>query len=72
MNPINPRKLHNSKWTSTAPRNKEKHFLVTKVKYDDEDGSVVLCQLEAVITKRQEAIDWTTLKNGDEWLIGWK
>ena len=30
MNPLNPKKLLNSKWTAVKPRNKEKHFLVTE------------------------------------------
>ena len=71
MNLINPRKLLHSKWTAVTPKNKEKHFLVVEVEYDD-DGSVVLCLLEAVINQRQPAVDWRNLENSDHWKQGWK
>jgi len=53
-----------------TPKNKEKHFLVTKVTYDEE-GNVTLCLLEAVLTKREQAINWQSLKNSDAWRQGW-
>ena len=68
---INPRKLLNSKWTSTSPKNKEKHFLVTDVEFDD-DEIVVACAIEAIISKRTMAIDWHDLKDSTQWLAGWK
>ncbi|MFY8275500.1 TIGR02450 family Trp-rich protein [Pseudoalteromonas sp. SSDWG2] len=71
MNKINPAKLRNSKWTAVQPRNKEKHFLVSEVEYD-EDGSVMSCSLEAVYSKNEYAIDWKELKNAEQWLQGWK
>jgi tryptophan-rich hypothetical protein len=71
MNQINPKKLLNSKWTAVAPQNKEKHFLITKMKFDEE-CEVIHCELEAVMTKRSESIDWNMLKNSDNWLLGWK
>lgn len=71
MNIVSPKKLLNSKWTAVQPRNKEKHFLVVEVEYD-EDKNVVLCVLEAVMTKRQSAIDWRDLKDIDIWRSGWK
>ena len=71
MNSINPRKLLHSKWTAVTPKNKEKHFLVVEVGYND-DGSVVLCVLEAVINQRQTGINWLDLKNSDQWKQGWK
>jgi len=67
---INPRKLLHSKWTAVTPKNKEKHFLVTKATYDEE-GNVTLCLLEAVLTKREQAINWQSLKNSDAWRQGW-
>ncbi|MCV2403608.1 TIGR02450 family Trp-rich protein [Marinomonas sp. C2222] len=71
MNQINPKKLHHSKWTAVKPIEKEKHFLVTKVEFDEE-GVVTLCQLEAILSKRQYEIDWRELKNLDKWRYGWK
>jgi len=71
MNQINPKKLLHSKWTAVTPLKKEKHFLVTEIEFDEE-GKVILCVLEAVISKRPESIEWETLKNKDKWLQGWK
>ncbi len=71
MNKINPQKLLNSKWTAVTPSNKEKHFMVTEIKFDEEDN-VTSCFIEAVMTKRLIPIDWTSLKDEDIWLHGWK
>lgn len=71
MNRINPSKLFNSKWTAVRPVNREKHFLVSEIEYE-EDGSVISCKLEAVITKNQYEIDWTELKQAEKWKQGWK
>ena len=71
MNPIHPKKLLHSKWTAVQPVNKEKHFMVTEVEFDEE-GAVVDCVIEAVMSKRTESIDWTVLKNTDNWRQGWK
>jgi tryptophan-rich hypothetical protein len=63
-------KLLNSKWTAVNPKNKEKHFIVTSVDYDE--GDVVLsCILEAVFTKREQAIDWKSLRDEQVWKQGW-
>jgi tryptophan-rich hypothetical protein len=71
MNRIDPRKLLNSKWTAAKPSNKEKHFLVTDVEFDD-DEVVVACAIEAIISKRTMAINWHDLKDSTQWLAGWK
>jgi tryptophan-rich hypothetical protein len=70
MNKLNPRKLLNSKWTAVKPVNKEKHFLVTEVEFD-EDGRVIHCLIEAVLTCRSSTIDWRSLRDSDQWLCGW-
>jgi len=71
MNQINPTKLLHSKWTAVTPQNKEKHFLVTEVEFDDE-RTVVSCILEAVMSNRAISIDWKDLKKSDLWKQGWK
>jgi len=71
MNKINPGKLLNSKWTAVNPVRKETHFLVTELEYDEE-GVVVRCLIEAVISNRSEAIEWQELTNDSKWLQGWK
>ncbi|MEX5665116.1 TIGR02450 family Trp-rich protein [Pseudomonas neuropathica] len=71
MNRINPRKLLLSKWTAAHPQNREKHFLVTEL-FRDEEGTVLEVELQAVLTKRAERLDWQVLKNNDHWLLGWQ
>ncbi|MFJ2430981.1 TIGR02450 family Trp-rich protein [Pseudomonas rustica] len=70
MNRINPRKLLLSKWTAAHPQNREKHFLVTEL-FRDEEGTVLEVELQAVLTKRAERLDWQTLQNSTDWKIGW-
>jgi tryptophan-rich hypothetical protein len=71
MNRINPRKLLLSKWTAAHPQNREKHFLVTEL-FRDEEGTVLEVELQAVLTKRVERLDWQILKNNDNWVLGWQ
>ena len=71
MNRINPSKLLLSKWTAAQPQNREKHFLITEL-FRDEEGTVLDVELQAVLTKRSERLDWQTLKNSDAWILGWK
>ena len=71
MNQINPRKLLNSKWTAVNPTRREKHFVITEVEFD-EDGAVIHCLIEAVISRRAEPIDWQALKDRNRWLQGWQ
>jgi tryptophan-rich hypothetical protein len=71
VNQINPRKLLRSKWTAVSPINKEKHFLITDIEFDDE-GVVIQCEIEAVMSKRTQLIEWRQLKDQDVWLQGWK
>lgn len=71
MTKINPKKLLNSKWTAVKPVNKEKHFMIIELKFDEE-GEVIHCLIEAIISNRTEPIEWKMLKNTDVWLQGWK
>ena len=71
MHQINPKKLLHSKWTAVSPLNKEKHFMVTELKFDEEDN-VIHCLLEAVLTHREMPIDWQKLKNTANWRQGWR
>ena len=71
VNKFNPKKLIDSKWTAVNPVNKEKHFLITELELDEE-GGVVRCLIEAVRSNRSAPIEWEELKNGDNWLQGWK
>ena len=70
MNALSSNKLLNSKWTAVNPQRKEKHFLVSEVEYD-ENGKVIHCLIEAVMTKRSFSIQWQALKNSNQWVNGW-
>lgn len=70
MNRINPKKLLSSKWTAVNPVNREKHFLVTEVEFD-EQGVVIYCLLEAIKTRRSTIISWRSLKIENHWRMGW-
>lgn len=54
-----------------APVNKEKHFIISDVELDEE-GIVVACYIEPVMSKRPISIDWLELKDDSRWLQGWK
>jgi tryptophan-rich hypothetical protein len=71
VNTINPKKMLNSKWTAVEPTKKEKHFMVTEVEFDEE-GAVIFCLIEAVISKRSISIRWQDLKDVNQWAHGWK
>jgi tryptophan-rich hypothetical protein len=71
-NALSPKKLLHTKWTVVVPRNKEKHFLVTKVLEPMPPGSpVVSVEIEAVHSKRTRTIAWRELKNELQWRRGW-
>ena len=71
MNKVNPKTLINSKWTKVDVVNKEKHFVITKVDYDEEQ-KVTRCVIEAVMNHNEYNIDWRDLKLSKSWKIGWK
>lgn len=71
MNKVNPKVLLHSKWTKIAVSNKEKHFIIVKVAFD-ENQSVIDCIIEAVINNKQYHINWRELKQPEKWRIGWQ
>ncbi|MEN5091942.1 TIGR02450 family Trp-rich protein [Pseudomonas protegens] len=71
MNRLNPRKLLLSKWTAAHPQHREKHFLVTEL-FCDEEGTVLDIELQAVLTRRSQRLNWQTLLNDSDWRMGWQ
>lgn len=71
MNSISAKKLLNSKWTILNPTNKEKHFIITELEFD-ENNIATHCLIEAVISNRSQQIDWTKLRDTSQWIQGWK
>ena len=67
---LNPRKLLLSKWTAAQPQNRERHFLVTELIRDEADN-ILAVELQAVLTKRSQTLDWRELHNTERWLQGW-
>ncbi len=71
MNQINPNKLLRSKGTAVAPKQKERHFMVTKlIRAENED--IIACELEALINNHLYELDWQALKDSTCWLMGWR
>lgn len=68
---LTPRKLLLSKWTAARPENREKHFLVTEL-FCDEEGTVLEVELQAVLSKRAQRLDWRQLQDAKQWLMGWR
>lgn len=71
MRRLNPSKLLLSKWTAGTVSNREKHFLVTEL-FCDEAGSVLQIELQALLTKRNQRLDWQALQDEQRWLFGWQ
>ncbi|QOL25135.1 TIGR02450 family Trp-rich protein [Thalassotalea sp. LPB0316] len=71
MNQVHPKKLLHSKWTKQQVVNKEKHFMITEVTFDDMQN-VETCIIEAIKTKNSYAINWRNLKDATMWRIGWQ
>ena len=70
--PPSPKKLLNSKWTAVNPRNREKHFLVTKLVDPEPPGSpLLLIELEALISKQVRVMPWRELADETRWIRGW-
>ncbi len=71
MNKISPKSLLHSKWTKVSITNKEKHFAVTKVNYDEEQR-IEECIIQAVINNNEYSINWRDLKDPQQWKLGWQ
>ena len=71
MNQINPEKLLHSKWTALQVKQKERHFIVSRIQRAD-DETILSCELEAIINNNVYEIDWQQLKDSSLWLMGWK
>jgi len=67
---VNPKKLLHSKWSAVKPQNKEKHFAIIDVEFDEQQN-VTLCIIQAVYSKQEYAIDWRELKDSSVWKVGW-
>lgn len=71
-NPVNRKKLPNSKWTAVTPLDREKHFLVLDWVRDDAGEPTDRVVLEAVLTNRLREIHWRDLEDSRSWRIGWR
>ena len=72
MNPLNPKKLHLTKWTAVKPVAKQKHFLVSKViKPELPNEPVEFVEIESIFSKASQVIPWRDLQNDEVWRQGW-
>ncbi len=75
-NPISPKKLLHSKWTAALPRDKEKHFMVTKLVLPEvalfPEATIEFVELEAVHSRRIFILPWRDLNDARQWLQGWQ
>lgn len=72
MNPLNPKKLLLSKWTSVKPVAKQKHFLVSRVIEPELlTEPIELVEIEAVFSKATQVIAWRELQDERVWRQGW-
>ena len=70
---LNPKKLLLSKWTAVVPRDKELHFLVSKVIEPAPPGTTIeSVELEAVYSRRVLIVPWRELKDSSQWRQGWQ
>jgi len=73
VNRFNPRKLLLSKWTAVQIKNREKHFIVTRlIEPEPPAERPELIELQAVHSGRIYTMPWQTLRDGSQWLQGWK
>jgi tryptophan-rich hypothetical protein len=72
MNPLNPKKLHLTKWTAVTPVAKQKHFLVSRVIEPElPTDPIESVEIEAVLSKATQIIPWRDLKDDSVWRQGW-
>ena len=72
MNPLNPKKLHLTKWTAVTPVAKQKHFLVSRVVEPElPTDPIESVEIEAVLSKATQIIPWRDLKDDSVWRQGW-
>jgi tryptophan-rich hypothetical protein len=69
---LNPKKLLLSKWTAVMPRDKEMHFIVTKLIPAELPAAPSACvEIEAIYSRRIFEIPWRDLNDASRWLQGW-
>ena len=72
-NTLSPKKLLLTKWTAVKPRNREKHFVVTRVIEPEAPSMrVEQVELEAVHSKQVYLLHWRELTDASLWRQGWK
>ena len=70
---LNSAKLLCSKWTAANPRDRERHFIVTKLNVSvPPAGRSETIEIEAVLTRRSVCVPWRALLDSAQWLQGWQ
>ena len=69
---LNPAKLLLSKWSAVLPRDREKHFLVTRaINPEAPAHQIEDVEMEAALTRRRLIVPWRELENDGQWRQGW-
>jgi tryptophan-rich hypothetical protein len=69
---LNPKKLLMSKWSAVEVRDKEKHFLVTRViNLEAPEHKINEVEMEAVMSRRGFTMRWQELLDATKWMQGW-
>jgi tryptophan-rich hypothetical protein len=72
MNPLNPKKLHLTKWTAVVPVAKQKHLLVSRVIQPAlPKDPIEWVEIESVFSKATQVIAWRELQDDGVWRQGW-
>ena len=72
MNPLNPKKLLLTKWTTVKPIAKQMHFLISRIIQPDlPTDPIVSVEIEAVFSKATQVIAWRELQDNSVWRQGW-
>ena len=72
MNPLNPKKLLLTKWTTVKPIAKQKHFLISRILQPAlPTDPIVSVEIEAVFSKATQVIAWRELQDNSVWRQGW-
>jgi tryptophan-rich hypothetical protein len=72
MNPLNPKKLHLTKWTAVQPVAKQKHFVVSRgIQPASPEDPIEWVELESVFSNATRVIAWRELQNDSVWRQGW-
>ena len=71
-NPVNRKKINQSKWTAITPIKKEKHFVVSEVSYNPDNEQIIdFIIITSVLSNSNYKLDIKDLEDKLKWSQGW-